>query len=58
VLIAHSLGGFVVQRYLENHDAPAAVLVASVPPQGVLGLAMRIWSPIRGSRCDRCRSAT
>jgi pimeloyl-ACP methyl ester carboxylesterase len=44
VLIAHSLGGFVVQRYLENRDAPAAVLVASVPPQGVLGLAMRIWS--------------
>jgi pimeloyl-ACP methyl ester carboxylesterase len=30
VFIAHSLGGFVVQRYLENHDAPAAVLVASV----------------------------
>jgi pimeloyl-ACP methyl ester carboxylesterase len=44
VLIAHSLGGFVVQRYLENHEAPAAVLVASVPPQGVLGLAMRVWS--------------
>ena len=44
VLIAHSLGGFVVQRYLENHEAAAAVLVASVPPQGGLGLAMRIWS--------------
>jgi pimeloyl-ACP methyl ester carboxylesterase len=44
ILIAHSLGGFVVQRYLENHDAPAAVLVASVPPQGVLGLAARIWT--------------
>jgi pimeloyl-ACP methyl ester carboxylesterase len=44
VLIAHSLGGFVVQRYLENHDAPAAVLVASVPPQGVLGLAVRVWT--------------
>jgi pimeloyl-ACP methyl ester carboxylesterase len=44
VLIAHSLGGFVVQRYLENQDAPAAVLVASVPPQGVLGLATRIWT--------------
>jgi pimeloyl-ACP methyl ester carboxylesterase len=43
VLIAHSLGGFVVQRYLETRDAPAAVLVASVPPQGVLRLAMRIW---------------
>jgi pimeloyl-ACP methyl ester carboxylesterase len=44
VIIAHSLGGFVVQRYLESHDAPAAVLLASVPPQGVLGLATRIWS--------------
>ncbi|WIM88260.1 alpha/beta hydrolase [Candidatus Mycobacterium wuenschmannii] len=44
VLVAHSLGGFVVQRYLESHDAPAAVLVASVPPQGVLGLAARIWT--------------
>jgi pimeloyl-ACP methyl ester carboxylesterase len=44
VLVAHSLGGFVVQRYLEDRDAPAAVLVASVPPQGVLGLATRIWS--------------
>ena len=43
VIVAHSLGGFVVQRYLETHDAPAAVLVASVPPQGVLGLATRIW---------------
>ena len=44
ILVAHSLGGFVVQRYLENHDAPAAILVASVPPQGVLGLAARIWT--------------
>jgi pimeloyl-ACP methyl ester carboxylesterase len=43
VLIGHSLGGFVVQRYLENHDAPAAVLVGSVPPQGVLRLALRVW---------------
>jgi pimeloyl-ACP methyl ester carboxylesterase len=43
VLIGHSLGGFVVQRYLENHRAPAAVLVGSVPPQGVLGLALRVW---------------
>ena len=44
VLVAHSLGGFVVQRYLEDRNAPAAVLIASVPPQGVLGLAMRIWT--------------
>ena len=36
VLIGHSLGGLVVQKYLEKHQAPAAVLLASVPPGGVL----------------------
>lgn len=43
VLIGHSLGGFVIQRYLEERTAPAAVLVGSVPPQGVLTLALRVW---------------
>ena len=43
VLIGHSLGGFVTQRYLEGRTAPAAVLVGSVPPQGVLSLALRVW---------------
>ncbi|WP_156689912.1 alpha/beta hydrolase [Mycobacterium sp. Marseille-P9652] len=43
VLVGHSLGGFVIQRYLETHTAPAAVLVGSVPPQGVLRLALRVW---------------
>ncbi|UXA08654.1 alpha/beta hydrolase [Mycobacterium sp. SMC-2] len=43
VLIGHSLGGFVIQRYLEERAAPAAVLVGSVPPQGVLTLALRVW---------------
>lgn len=43
VLIGHSLGGFVIQRYLEQRGAPAAVLVGSVPPQGVLRLALRVW---------------
>lgn len=35
VLIGHSMGGFVVQKYLERHAAPAAVLMCSVPPQGL-----------------------
>jgi pimeloyl-ACP methyl ester carboxylesterase len=39
VLIGHSLGGFVVQKYLESYAAPAAVLIASAPPQGA-GAAM------------------
>ncbi len=43
ILVGHSLGGFVVQRYLETRRAPAAVLVGSVPPQGVLTLALRVW---------------
>lgn len=43
ILIGHSLGGFVIQRYLETHRVPAAVLVGSVPPQGVLRLALRVW---------------
>ena len=43
VLIGHSLGGFTIQRYLEDRTAPAAVLVGSLPPQGVLGAALRVW---------------
>ena len=43
VLIGHSLGGFVIQRHLEDRIAPAAVLVGSLPPQGVLGAALRVW---------------
>src|SRR5947209_7414683 len=41
VLIGHSMGGFVIQKYLESHPAPAAVLLASAPPQGVLGTSLR-----------------
>jgi pimeloyl-ACP methyl ester carboxylesterase len=43
VLIGHSVGGFVVQKYLERDDAPAAVLMASTPPSGILRSSMRVW---------------
>jgi pimeloyl-ACP methyl ester carboxylesterase len=36
VLLGHSMGGFVVQKYLERHTVPAAVLICSVPPQGLV----------------------
>ena len=36
VLVGHSMGGFVVQKYLEQHDAAGAVLMCSVPPQGLM----------------------
>jgi pimeloyl-ACP methyl ester carboxylesterase len=41
VLIGHSLGGYTVQKYLQRYDAPAAVLLASVPVAGILGFALR-----------------
>ena len=43
VLIGHSMGGFVVQKYLEKHDAPAAVLMCSVPPQGLASSAVSMF---------------
>lgn len=42
VVIGHSMGGLVIQKYLENSLAPAAVLLASVPPAGVLATTLRI----------------
>lgn len=39
VLIGHSMGGMVVQKYLEKAAVPAAALLCSVPPQGLLGSA-------------------
>ncbi|ABC21363.1 alpha/beta hydrolase [Rhodospirillum rubrum] len=35
VLIGHSMGGMVVQKVLEDTQAAAAVLLASVPPTGL-----------------------
>ncbi|GAY16485.1 alpha/beta hydrolase [Mycobacterium sp. shizuoka-1] len=42
VVIGHSMGGFVVQKYLAVHDAPAAVLVASAPPTGIAPATVRV----------------
>ena len=37
VLIGHSLGGMVVQHCLHRSPVPAAVLMASSPPHGMIG---------------------
>jgi pimeloyl-ACP methyl ester carboxylesterase len=42
VVIGHSMGGFVVQKYLAVHQAPAAVLVASAPPTGIAPATVRV----------------
>ncbi|BBX70178.1 alpha/beta hydrolase [Mycolicibacterium psychrotolerans] len=41
ILIGHSMGGFLVQRYLQHRTAPAAVLMASMPPSGSLASGLR-----------------
>ena len=42
ILIGHSMGGFVIQKYLEEHPAPAAVLLSSPPPGGLVRTILRI----------------
>ena len=41
VIIGHSMGGFVVQKYLESHAAPAGVLLAAFPPGGSAAASLR-----------------
>ena len=42
VLVGHSMGGMIIQKYLESHEAPAAVLLASAPPRGVIQATLRV----------------
>ena len=42
VLVGHSMGGLVVQKYLEQAELPAVVLVASVPPHGLVPASMSL----------------
>jgi pimeloyl-ACP methyl ester carboxylesterase len=42
ILIGHSMGGFIVQKYLEAHVAAGAVLLSSPAPSGLVGTTLRI----------------
>lgn len=42
VVIGHSMGGLITQKYLERHPAPAAVLLATIPTRGVLPFVTRL----------------
>lgn len=42
VLIGHSMGGMILQKYLETHQAPAAILLASGPPRGLIPATLRV----------------
>ncbi|WP_137149087.1 alpha/beta hydrolase [Mycolicibacterium sp. CR10] len=41
VIVGHSMGGFLVQKYLQSRTAPAGVLLASMPPTGYLSSGLR-----------------
>jgi len=41
VLIGHSMGGFIIQKYLEVYASPGAVLLSSPSPAGLLPTAFR-----------------
>ncbi len=42
VIIGHSMGGFVAQKYIQTRGAKGLVLMASVPPTGMMGPAMSL----------------
>lgn len=42
VVIGHSMGGFIVQKYLETYSAPAGVLLATMPVSGASRALIRI----------------
>lgn len=42
VVIGHSMGTVIVERFLERQAAQAAILMAPVPPTGILGATMKI----------------
>lgn len=41
-LVGHSMGGFIIQKYLETADADLAILLASTPPSGAFGMVKRM----------------
>jgi pimeloyl-ACP methyl ester carboxylesterase len=47
-VIGHSLGGLVVGKYLERHEAPAGILVAPSPSEGMFwsGLKIQMMNPL------------
>ena len=42
IIIAHSMGGLVLQKYLEKYSCKAAVLMAAVPPSGVFRITNKL----------------
>ena len=57
VVLGHSMGGFVVQQYLEHARLPGAALLCSVPPTGLAGSALGLAMQRPGLLIDLGRLA-
>ena len=42
IIVAHSMGAFVLQKLLESRQAPACVLLAPVPPRGAARITTKM----------------
>ena len=42
VVVGHSMGGAILQKYLENHSLPGAVLLATLPASGMGRMLLRL----------------
>jgi len=42
VVVGHSMGGAILQKYLERHRLPGAVFLATLPTSGMWGMILRL----------------
>ena len=49
ILVGHSMGGFIVQKYLEKNSVPGAVLMVSVPPFGIWNATFSVLKNFPGA---------
>ncbi|HAS38861.1 MAG TPA: alpha/beta hydrolase [Microscillaceae bacterium] len=42
IIIAHSMGGFILQKFLEKQSCAGGILMAPLPPHGVLRFSVRL----------------
>lgn len=42
ILVGHSMGGYIIQQYLQENDCAAAILLASVPSEPVWRLLLKM----------------
>ena len=42
VVVGHSMGGAILQKYLESNALPGAVLLATAPASGIFGMVLRL----------------